>query len=244
MRRADRLFQIVQYIRSRNVTTASWLAEVLEVSERTVYRDIQDLIVSGVPLEGEAGIGYIMRRGFDLPPLMFSEDEITALSLGARIVQSWADRDLAKAAQQALDKIQLVLPETLSNNIESTPLFSPMVRISTEIADLLSNIRQAIHQQHKIKIDYQRVDGQKSHRVLCPLGLFFWGQVWTLGAWCEKRNTFRCFRVDRIHSLELSKDSFELEDERTISKFFEFIQKEKVEKYDISLPDSEIICDS
>ena len=100
MRRADRLFQIIQLLRNRRVTTARWLADVLEVSERTVYRDIQDLMVSGVPIEGEAGIGYVLKKSFDLPPLMFSREEIAALTLGARIVKSWADPQLAKAADQ------------------------------------------------------------------------------------------------------------------------------------------------
>jgi len=233
MRRADRLFQIVQHIRARQVTTATWLAEKLEVSERTIYRDIQDLIASGVPVEGEAGVGYIMRRGFDLPPMMFSEEEITALSLGARIVQSWADRDLANAAQQALDKIQLVLPEPLSHKIQSTPLFSPMVRIPAELADLLVELRLAINEKIKIKIDYQRADGKKSQRLICPLGLFFWGQVWTLGAWCEKRDTFRSFRVDRICSLTMDSDTFKLEDERTLDNFLKFVCKEQEDKYGI-----------
>lgn len=225
MRRADRLFQIIQYIRSRQVTTACWLAERLEVSERTIYRDIQDLIISGVPIEGEAGVGYIMRKGFDFPPLMFSADEIAALCLGARLVQSWADRDLASAAQQALNKIQYSLPDGLRNEISSTPLFSPMVRIPPEVADLLAGLRLAINKRMKTEIIYQRADGEISRRVICPLGLFFWGKVWTLGAWCEKRNMFRNFRVDRIQFLTRLADSFALENERSLEKFFEFIKK-------------------
>ena len=242
MRRADRLFQIVQYVRSRKVTTAKWLSETLEVSERTIYRDIQDLIVSGVPVEGEAGVGYVMNKGFDLPPLMFSEEEIMALSLGARILQSWADRELASAAQRALDKIQIVLPDQLSHKIESTPLYSPMVRIRPEIADLLGRVRQSIDQQLKIEIRYERADGDKSHRIICPLGLFFWGQVWTLGAWCEKRNTFRNFRVDRIFQLNDTGRSFELDPMKNLNSYFDFIRKEQVVKTGFKAPKTE--CES
>ncbi len=113
MRRADRLFQIVQFLRSRRVTAARWLSEVLEVSERTVYRDIHDLMASDVPIESEAGVGYVIRRGYDLPPLMFTRDEIAALTLSARIVNSWADPGLAKAAQSVLSKVETVLPDSL-----------------------------------------------------------------------------------------------------------------------------------
>ncbi len=134
MRRADRLFQIVQFLRSRRVTTARWLAERLEVSERTIYRDVRDLLASGVPIDGEAGIGYAIRRGFDLPPLMFSREELDALAFGARIVESWADPALATAARSVLSKVQTVLPDNLKNGIDAATLFSPMVRIQPEVA--------------------------------------------------------------------------------------------------------------
>ena len=106
MRRADRLFRIVQRLRRRGATTAAQLAEALEVSERTIYRDVRDLVLSGVPIQGEAGVGYALPRDFDLPPLMFSEEEIEALVLGARIVQAWGDKRLARAAEEALSKIE------------------------------------------------------------------------------------------------------------------------------------------
>lgn len=113
MRRADRLFQIIQLLRRRHVLTAAAIAQDLEVSERTVYRDIADLVRSGVPIAGEAGVGYTLRRGFDLPPLMFTEEEIEALVLGTRVVSSWADEGLAKAAESALARIEAALPERL-----------------------------------------------------------------------------------------------------------------------------------
>jgi len=221
MRRADRLFQIIQLLRHRRITTASWLAEELEISERTVYRDISDLMTSGVPIEGEAGVGYILRKGFDLPPLMFTQDEIAALSFGARIVQSWADPALAKSAEQALNKIEAVLPDTLKHRIEHTPLFSPMVRLPSEVADLLSQLRDAIARSQKVSFRYTRLDGETSSRVVWPLGLFFWGQVWTLGSWCELREQHRSFRLDRIISIELSTETYPNIPGRTLKDFLQ-----------------------
>ena len=127
MRRAERLSQIVQLLRSRNVTTAARLAEDLEVSERTIYRDILDLVSSGVPIDGEAGVGYIMRGGFDLPPLMFTREEIEALVLGARVVESWTDPAMARAARDVLSKIEAVLPERLKAGLAEIALFAPRI---------------------------------------------------------------------------------------------------------------------
>jgi predicted DNA-binding transcriptional regulator YafY len=201
MRRADRLFQIIQFLRTRRVTTARWLAERLEVSERTIYRDIKDLILSGVNIEGEAGIGYVVRKGFDLPPLMFSEDEISALTLGARLVESWADASLATAAQSALSKIETVLPDDLKSSLGNTLLFSPFTRISPEISTTMAEIRFAADKRRKVSLQYSDAKGDSSERIIWPLGMFFWGSVWTIGAWCELRDDFRVFRLDRINSL-------------------------------------------
>ncbi len=201
MRRADRLFQIIQFLRTRRVTTAQWLAERLEVSERTIYRDIKDLILSGVNIEGEAGIGYVVRKGFDLPPLMFSEDEITALTLGARLVESWADASLATAAQSALSKIETVLPDNIKSSLGNTLLFSPFTRITPEISITMAEVRLAADNRRKISLQYSDAKGNSSDRIIWPLGMFFWGSVWTIGAWCELRDGFRVFRLDRIDTL-------------------------------------------
>lgn len=219
MRRADRLFQIIQLIRSRRLTTAKWLAEELEVSERTVYRDIQDLMASGVPIEGEAGIGYIMRKGFDLPPLMFTQEELTALTLGARIVQSWADPALAKSAEHVLQKVEAVLPDKIKQNGE-VPLYSPMTRLAPDLADKFANLRFAIEQREKLKIAYMRKDGQCSSRIVWPLGLFFWGQVWTLTTWCELRDSYRNFRVDLIQNILATGENFPVSRERSLQAYF------------------------
>ncbi|MCF6282448.1 MAG: YafY family transcriptional regulator [Candidatus Polarisedimenticolaceae bacterium] len=216
MRRADRLFQIIQLLRCRRITTAAWLAEELEVSERTIYRDIQDLILSGVPIEGEAGVGYLLRKSFDLPPLMFTLDEISALALGAGIVKSWADPQLAKAAGSVLSKVETVLPSNMKRHIDQTKLISPMRRLPADVAAKLAQVRLAIESSEKITFDYRREDGERSSRTVWPLGLFFWGVVWTLGGWCELRQEFRIFRVDRMGQLEPNGEIYPTSEGRTL----------------------------
>jgi len=224
MRRADRLFQIVQFLRTRRVTTAAWLAERLEVSERTVYRDIKDLITSGVNIEGEAGVGYVVRRGFDLPPLMFTHEEISALALGASIVESWADPALGTAAKSVLSKIETVLPDDMKSSIADRRLFAPLTQIPAELAARMANIRTAADDQRKIRMDYTDANGKNSERTIWPLGLFFWGGLWTIGAWCELRQAFRIFRLDRIQTFTVLDEGFPAEKGKTL---YDLIEQEK-----------------
>src|SRR6266403_1496530 len=196
MRRADRLFQIVQRLRRHPrgaVVTAAALARELEVSERTVYRDVADLIASGVPIEAEAGVGYRLPRGaYDLPPLMFDEDEIEALVLGARVVKGWGDPALAGAAENALGKIEAILPARLKDRVADASLFAlNMRREQPDVAVTLGTVRGAIRAQRKIQLDYVDRAAQPTTRVVWPLGLFYWGAVWTVGGWCELRDGFR-----------------------------------------------------
>ena len=207
MRRADRLFQIVQFLRSRRLTTAQWLAERLQVSVRTIYRDIQDLSLSGVPLEGEAGVGYVLRHPMDLPPLMFEREEIEALLTGARMVKAWADPQLQRAAESALAKIHGILPQALRDELNRNQMLAPETRPLP--LHWLGELRQAIRQRHKLVIGYRDENGESSQRRIRPLGLFFWGQVWTLCGWCELRDDFRNFRVDRVQTLDDSGETFE-----------------------------------
>lgn len=198
MRRADRLFQILMLLRNRRVVTAREIAERLEISERTVYRDMQDLSLSGVPLESEAGVGYRLKPGFDLPPLMFNEEELAALRLGAAIVRAWADEKLAKAADSALERIEAVLPEKLRRSRRHNYLQVPDFFVSGSQKHLMSKIREAITARTKMRIEYARADGESSQRIIEPLGLFYWGAKWTIGAWCDLRQDFRTFRLDRM----------------------------------------------
>ncbi len=221
MRRADRLFQIIQFLRTRRVTTASWLAERLEVSERTIYRDIKDLVLSGINIEGEAGVGYVVRRGFDLPPLMFTKEEINALTLGARIVDSWADQSLATAAQSALSKIETVLPDDLQGSSERTTLFAPLTQIHPDVAVVMADVRIAADNKLKLRLEYNRADGEFSTRIIWPLALFFWGSIWTIGAWCEMRQAFRVFRLDRIKAIEVLDEPYPNEKGKTLSDLIE-----------------------
>ena len=204
MRRADRLFQIAQYLRGRRLTTARQLADWLSVSERTIYRDIRDLSLSGVPVEGEAGVGYRVKAGFDLQPLMFSPDEIDALVIGMRMVQAWGGPQLAASAAAALAKVTLALPKEKRDFVEATALFAPSFHIDQTHGERLETIRQAIGKRSKLRLDYVDAQARATQRVVWPLALYFWGGGWSIAAWCETRMDFRSFRLDRIQSLDVA----------------------------------------
>ena len=220
MRRADRLFQIVQHLRGGRLVTARQLAERLEVSERTIYRDIADLIGSGVPVEGEAGVGYLMRDGYDLPPLMFTRSEIVALVAGARLIRAWGGTSMAEAAEEALVKINAVLPDAEREKAQSVQVHAfQMSGLDGETRDRLDRLEAAIDKRSLVQIAYATEDGQTSERPIRPLGLFFWGKVWTLVAWCELREDYRMFRVDRMASDERI-GTFKREAEKSLAHFF------------------------
>jgi len=209
MRRADRLFQIVQLLRARSLITAEKLAETLKVSKRTIYRDIQDLQGSGVPVRGEAGVGYSLERGSELPPMTFNTEEIEALVTGIRVAVSWGDPDMAAAARSALTKIEAVLPRSLRASLTQTPIFAPPVRWAETATANMSELRAAINGKRKVRFAYERGDGTPSERVVCPVGLYFWGRTWSLAGWCELRTDWRSFRLDRVNSLEVLADRFD-----------------------------------
>ncbi|MBI1891681.1 MAG: YafY family transcriptional regulator [Burkholderiales bacterium] len=201
MRRADRLFQIAQYLRGRRLTTARQLADWLAVSERTIYRDIRDLSLSGIPVEGEAGVGYRIKSEFNLPPLMFSSDELDALVVGIRMVQAWGGPQLAASGAAALAKIMLTLPKDKRDFAEATALFAPDFHIDAAHGKRLECIRQAIQKRCKLQIGYADAKNDATQRMIWPLAMYFWGGVWSIAAWCELRKDFRSFRLDRIHTL-------------------------------------------
>ena len=218
MRRADRLFQIIQILRRRKVITASHLAMELEVSPRTIYHDIADLIGSGVPIEGEAGTGYILRKGFDLPPLMFTPDEIEVLALGVRVAANWVDSSLKNAAADALAKIQQVLPENRKEQISRSTLFSPPVNgISGDTAIVFRNLRDAINMKRKVSLQYTDSTAASTVRVFRPLCMAFFAPLWIISGWCELRDAFRNFRLDRITGLSLLDETFTDEPGHTLN---------------------------
>jgi predicted DNA-binding transcriptional regulator YafY len=210
MRRADRLFQIVQILQHRRLTTAAALADRLQVSERTVYRDIRDLSLSGVPIQGEAGVGYRMGKDFELPPLMFDKSEIQALVLGARMVESWGDADLRRAAQSVLEKVEAALPPSERPRMHDTALFSVSFHVPKIVRHNLPPLRRSIDERRRLHFAYLDAEDHRTDRTVRPLGLYFWGNRWTLGAWCELRQDFRNFRVDRIEHADPLDDTFEL----------------------------------
>jgi predicted DNA-binding transcriptional regulator YafY len=208
VRRADRLFQIIQFIRGRRVTTAAELADALEVSERTVYRDIRDLVLSGVPIEGEAGVGYMLRKGFDLPPLMFTREEVEALVLGTRVVSSWADSQLGRAAEAALSRIAAALPDDLQTRLLESRLFAPGFHVPPDVMERLGLLREATSSRRKAWLAYCDAGEVRSERTVRPLGLSFFGATWMLTAWCELRQDFRNFRLDRVEQLDVLETGF------------------------------------
>ncbi len=229
MRRADRLFRITQELRSDRWITASVLAERLEVSERTIYRDIQDLSLSGIPIIAEAGLGYRLMEGFRLPPLMFDEEELEALLLGVRMVGVWSEPVLAEAAERAVARIEAVLPERLLPELSRTAILVPPYGPDEEVSDALHLLRQAVRNQRKAVFHYQRADGEQSKRTVWPLGLAYWGRTWTLVAWCELRNDFRHFRLDRMSNLLESGEAFDQVSGRTLD---DFLDKMKAQQTD------------
>ena len=217
MRRADRLFQLVQLVRGRRLSTADFIAQRLGVSARTVYRDIADLQAQGVPIEGEAGVGYRMRAGFDLPPLMFTQTEAQALVAAVRLAQPRLDLALAAQAEAALSKILAVLPAAARAAAESLAVYAPPVGPDEQTRARLETLRVAAETRHKLRIDYLDLKEVSSQRTVRPLACLFWGEVWTLAAWCETRAGFRSFRVDRISALELLPERFRDEPGRSLA---------------------------
>lgn len=199
MSRTNRLLQLVQLLRRyRQPVSAAALARELEVSVRSVYRDIDALRQQGASIDGEAGVGYLLRPGFLLPPLMFADDEIEAIVLGLRLAVEHGDDELGRAAADAVAKIQAVLPRDLRTFVDETALLAgPAQRRPPERVDV-AEIRRCIRSARKARITYEDKSGARSNRVIWPIGLGFFERSRVLIAWCEKRVNFRSFRTDRI----------------------------------------------
>ncbi|OUS07441.1 transcriptional regulator [Rhodobacterales bacterium 52_120_T64] len=220
MRRTDRLFEIIQMFRGGRLILGRDIAERLEVSLRTIYRDIETLVASGVPIEGERGVGYILREPIFLPPLTLTTTELEALHLGMEVVLNVPDAELATGARQLLDKINAVLPGQLQNrsHLQNLSVYTNEVKAPLEH---LATLRQAIRQKHILDISYQALSGQKTQRQIRPLNVEYWGHVWTCTAWCEKRSDFRAFRIDRILAAEQTGRAFQAEAGRTYADYLD-----------------------
>jgi len=230
MRRADRLFLIIHALRGRRTALpARSLAETLGVSLRTVYRDVADLQLSGVPIEGEAGVGYMLRKGSDIPPLMFSANELEALVVGSRFVRAFAGTRLAESAQSALLKVEAVLPPELRERAARTPIFAPVWRdrYQENFAALIDDLHAAVLGNQVLQLEYRDESGQASTREVEPLCLSFWGGKWTLGAWCRLRRDFRNFRPDRIGTCSRSGEVFVETAERSLSAYLRAVGGER-----------------
>lgn len=226
MRRADRLFQIVQYLRGGRLVRARQLADRLEVSERTIYRDIADLQATGVPIDGAAGVGYILRDGYDLPPLMFTRDEIVALVAGARLIRAWGGAGMARAAEEALVKIDAVLPRNLRLRTDGVEIHALAFEMTPEVRELIDLLETASNERKRLSVAYRDAAGADTKRILRPLGLWFWGKVWTLVAWCELRDDFRMFRLDRVGAVLDTGETFQHEAGKTLKDFYRRMEDE------------------
>jgi predicted DNA-binding transcriptional regulator YafY len=213
------------------LSTAAFLARRLDVSGRTIYRDIADLQRQGVPIEGEAGIGYRLGAGFRLPPLMFSAEEACALVAAARIAQHQLDPALTRSLSDALGKVLGALPPLTRHQAEALPVYAPPAchedgagqGADAVTQTRLQALRQAIASRHKLRLRYRAANDAETERTVRPLACFYWGRVWTLGAWCELRADFRSFRLDRIAALHRLHERFRDESGRALADFFRHV---------------------
>ncbi len=215
MHKSDRLFQLTNILRLRQPVTARDLADELHVSVRTIYRYIDDLSASGVPVFGEPGVGYRLDKNFSLPPLNLSTDELDALLIGMKMVCGWTGTELPQAARSLLQKIEAVLPEyrrSTDPGLFQVPVMYFESEFREKHARCWDRLRHAIRQRRITSIDYRDAQQEFTQRWIYPLGLFYWGGKWTLGAWCTLRGDYRNFRTDRIEAIAVSKEQFTTDD--------------------------------
>jgi predicted DNA-binding transcriptional regulator YafY len=220
MRRADRLMKLVHYLRRmRRAVTADRIADDFSVCKRTIYRDIQDLMNSGVPIYGAAGVGYVIDKKYHLPPVMFDPDELEAIGLGIAMVRNWTDERFAGKAASAYEKIQAALPENLLTELQQLSTWSmpSAAKIPWEVS--FSEVRECIRARKKIEFIYLDLQDKETRRTVRPLSLVFFGPVWLLVAWCEKRMDFRNFRLDRIRGMKIPGEFFSDEKGKTLEAY-------------------------
>jgi predicted DNA-binding transcriptional regulator YafY len=220
MRRSDRLFDIIQRLRTaKGPTTAARLAAELEVTPRTIYRDIATLQARRVPIDGEAGVGYILRKGFDLPPLMFTIDEVEAIAVGARMVGRLRDPKLQEAAESVLAKVTVVLPEVLRASLAASPIFVSEGDAVTASGVDMAELRAAIRDSAKFHIAYDDEKGRRTNRTIWPIAMAYYVDVTLIGAWCELRADYRNFRVERIQSSKVLDEHFDQDNGRLFAEW-------------------------
>jgi predicted DNA-binding transcriptional regulator YafY len=229
MRRADRLFRIVSLLRSGRLLTGAQLAERLQISARTLYRDVADLQRTGTPIQGEAGVGYTLRRDAHVPPMHFTPDELTALVLGARMAGAWGSESTATAANDALVKIEAALPPDHRSRVDRVLLFAPAFPHPFKTRKLLDRMHAACMEQRVMRFGYTDEAGRETERAVHPLGLFFWGNRWTLVAWCRRRDDFRHFRLDRMREVAVSDEVFKLKRGQRLEDFVRKVHAEQRE---------------
>lgn len=209
MRRADRLFELIQILRrARTTLTAAQLAERLEVTPRTVYRDMAALMAMRVPVEGEAGVGYIMRPGYDLPPLMFDHEEIEAIVVGLELLRRTGDKGLQAAAQRVTAKIADVLPDPGEADMADGRFVVSRFGAPEPMAADMGMLRTAVRDDRQLVIDYRDEKGDVTHRMVLPLAVIYYTEVTVLAAWCELREDFRHFRADQIVTCRETGETF------------------------------------
>ncbi len=220
MRRADRLIRIVHFLRRRRrAVTAQRIAEEFEICTRTVYRDVRDLIDSGVPISGEAGVGYLIDKDYYLPPVTFDIEELEAIGLGISVIRQWTDENFAKKAHSAFEKIQAALPAALQNEFQQVTTYAVLGKSEIPWRVSFSDLRECIRARRKIYLKYTDEQKRETARVIRPLALLFFGPTWLLASWCEKRNDFRNFRLDRIQTIEYLDDVFEDEKDKNLAAY-------------------------
>lgn len=226
MRRTDRLFELIQMFRDGRLKLGRDLAEHLGVSLRTLYRDIETLVASGIPIEGERGVGYILREPIFLPPLNLSHIELEALQFGMELAKRSSDSELNAAANSLLQKVHAVLPANQQGTNRRWPMSIYSDNIASDV-EQLPTLRKAIADRCKLCLKYRSLAGIKSQRVIRPLQVEFWGQVWTCTAWCELRGDFRAFRVDHIEDISMLDEHFSLEPGKTIKDYLRLMDCEE-----------------
>jgi len=217
LRKADRLFQLVNLIRRQQPVSATKLAEQLQVSARSIYRYIDDLSVTGIPVYGEPGLGYCLQQGFELPPLHLSPEELDALQLAVGILSRVTGREMAGAARSLSAKILASLPDDRRHH--ESALFSYASGLSDQHKDFWDQLRRAISSEQWVSLVYCSLQGKLSERKIYPLGLFYWGGKWTLGGWCALRADYRDFRIDLIQQLTSCTPPLALPDEVNVTAY-------------------------